>query len=60
MKQILVSVLLVLTLVSINVKILFIVYGIKGTDISFVTGSLKLFVVLIDTTSFVIASFDMA
>ena len=41
------------------VQILFIVYGIKGTDVSFATESLKLFVVLIDIISFDIASFGM-
>ena len=46
-------------LVSINVQILFIVYGIKGTDIFFVTELLKLFEVLIDITSFDIALFGM-
>ena len=46
----------VFTLVPINVNILFIVYGIKGTD---VTESVKLFVVLIDITSLDITSFDM-
>ena len=46
------QILLVFTAVSINVQILFIVYGIKGTDVSFVTESIKLFVVLIDITSF--------
>ena len=50
---------LVFTLVSIDVQILFIVYRIKGTDVSFVTESLKLFAVLIDITSFDIASFGM-
>ena len=39
------QILLVFTLVSINVQILFIVHGIKGSDVSFVTESLKLFLV---------------
>ena len=46
------QILLVFTLVSINVQILFIVHRIKGTDVSCVTESLKLFVVLIDIISF--------
>ena len=53
------QILLVFTPVSINVQILFIVHGIKGTDVSFVTESLKLFVVLIDITSFDTASFGV-
>ena len=53
------SILLVFILVSITVQILLIVYGIKGSDVSFVTGSLKLFVILIDITSFDITSFGM-
>ena len=53
------QILLVFALVSINVQILLIVYGIKETHVSFVTESLKLFVVLIDITSFDTASFGM-
>ena len=53
------QILLVFTPVSINVQILFIVHCIKGTYVSFVTESLKLFVVLIYITSFDTASFGM-
>ena len=53
------QILLVFTQVSITVQILFTVYGIKGTDVSFVTESLKLFVVLINITSFDTALFGM-
>ena len=53
------QILLVFTLVSINVQIQFIVHCIKGTYVSFVTESLKLFIVLIDITSFNTASFGM-
>ena len=53
------EILLAFALVSIKVQILFIVHGIKGTHVSFVTESLKLFVVLIDITSFDTASFGM-
>ena len=53
------QILLVFTPVSINVQILFIVHGIKGTHVSFVTESRKLFAVLIDITSFDTALFGM-
>ena len=53
------QILLVFTLVPINVQILFIAHCIKGTYVSFVTESLKLFVVLIDITSFDTASFGI-